>query len=211
MKKSKVLFIAAIVTVSAASVAGATGMHVDFDRGISAQPSFIESVRALDTALEVAAPVCAKTHPAGNQTATAYTGKVYLKSKQRAMKQRLIASLSTTKDSSHLKSFISNHNTVVLFDSEKIYLASGEFDVYAEIINNELLKEFLAQTPGNRGKCRLVMKYVRVCNFWVGLVCNLWELYEIYEEVCDGPDSDDTPVYPTTGGPDCSDGPQRFH
>ncbi len=194
MEKYKSVFISAVAVISMASIAGATGIQVDFDRGVSGQPSFIEAARAMDTASPAAAAVCAKADSGITQAAV-----IHKLSTQGMMKLREeITDIPGV--SSEVIRTAADKRIGVLFDDKNAYLVIPVGKDYYTLQESaaEGLLAFLKEqravaiqaTQHNKSwvtKCRPVIKII-----WKWIK-EAWVAYEITEEICELVEVDDTP------------------
>lgn len=209
MKKSNIL-IAGLAVMAAVSTAKAEDVKVNFDgegnnrhgtslrdviASISEDSGFIIPeipVRKFDDGINK--PVDNSNMELFGIAGQGKGGKTYLQAIQGVLKQRLIDAYKTNTE---VLNAVNITGSKVLFDSEEIYITSAEFNVYTELKDAALLKEFAPLIPAkNKGVCSTIITVGKRCNTWAQLICTAWELYNIYTTVC--PPS--TPSTPPAGG-----------
>lgn len=192
MKKNSIL-IAAFAVIVAASAAKAESL-LDFDGGAGKELSLREAVITASEASGIPAPSAPVRQYLGNaeigfpSLTPNMTPKIYLKSRQLSLKKKLLDYIAANETHLGLVDIIRKEDTVILFDSSNLYLASTELDIYQTITDaaliNTLSIDALVQ-PNMRGKCEMVKKVLKKCGKWGQGVCLVWQLVEIWEEVCD--------------------------
>lgn len=213
MNKSNIL-IAVFAVMTAVSTAKAEGVKVNFDgEGNKRNGASLRDVIAnisQDSGVLIPEIPARKfdgdmNKPADNPktglleiTGQGKGGKIYLEAIQGVFKQRLINAYRTDTE---VLNAVNINGSKVLFDSKEIYITSAEFNVYTELKDDALLKEFSLLIPArNKGVCSTIITVGKRCNTWAQLICTAWELYNIYTTVCppstDGSGGGTTP----TGG-----------
>ncbi|MDD5209441.1 MAG: hypothetical protein PHV36_08645 [Elusimicrobiales bacterium] len=211
MKKSKILIALFAVIIAAASTVKAEGIKLKFDgegndkNGASLR-DVIEDV-SVNSGIQIPEIPARRfdgdmSKPAKDSntellgiTSQGKGDKIYLEAIQAVLKRRL---LDAYKTNAGVLSAVNANGTKILFDTEEICITSADYNVYVELKDPVLLKEFALLIPAkNKGVCTTIITVGKKCNTWAQLICTAWELYNIYTEICP-PSAPSTP--PAGGG-----------
>lgn len=126
-----------------------------------------------------------------------------LRSRQALLKRLVLHRISSGERAAGFLAAMNMEATIILFDSQSVYLASDRLEVFAAFPDAGFKTAALDAAGRDKGMCTTIVKYGKRCAWWANLICTAWELYEIYEEVCGGDDNGSSGGQPTpwTPGP----------
>jgi len=214
MKKSKIAVAVFTVIMAAASAVKAENIKINFDddgnskngaslrdviASISEDSGFlIPEIPARKFAGDTNKPTDNSKAELFEITGQGKGGKTYLEAAQGVLKKRLI---DAYRINTEIFNAVNKNDAKVLFDKEEIYITSADFNVYAELRDIALAKNFALLIPAkNKGVCTTIIKYGKRCNAWANAICTAYELYQIIKEVCPPAGPADSPGVSDQGG-----------
>lgn len=203
MRKSKIAVAVFAVIIAAASLAGAEGFGVDFDRGAFRTVDFMEAVKTSDVSKE---DNTANIIPVPATVANTVNTTVYKLAAPGLQKLRKEV-LNMPGLSKEFLQQLNEEKTVVLYNEDNILLTTlvGGTQYIILESNDKKLMEFLAKQKTevlqvglqNKGKVKVCVTVLKTLWKWIKEAV---VAYEISEEICSWEDDGVTPGTNNGGG-----------